>query len=170
MGININIYNAILFNVAWLLCVLGGNKVAVITSVVALVIHLRYIGGDMREIKLFLQVVLLGFFVDSLFIYSDVLVGPNAFTFPPVWLLSLWLVFATTLNHCLSWFQQHLFLAFIVGAVAGPMSYLAGTKMTEFDMGTPAFQSILIVSVAWSLLFPICLLLAKSYDRKTRFG
>ena len=41
MGININIYNAVLFYLAWLLCVTGGNYFAIVTCIVALAIHLR---------------------------------------------------------------------------------------------------------------------------------
>lgn len=166
MGININIYNAMLFHFAWLLCVIGGDTVAIVTSFIVLAIHLRYVSGNLRELTLLLQVMLLGLVVDSLFIIAGVLTGAELLFLPPLWLIALWLVFATTLNHCLRWFQQHLPLAILVGAVAGPLSYWAGTRMSDFALGSPTVRSIIIVSLVWALIFPLCLMLAKRYEKK----
>jgi hypothetical protein len=165
MGININIYNAVLFYVAWLLCVTGGNYFAIVTCIVALAIHLRFISGEVSELLLIIQVALLGILVDTLFIVTGVMTGEGVATFPPLWLMSLWLIFATTLNHCLRWFQNQMPLAVIVGAVAGPLSYLAGTRMTAVEFGEPASHSMVILGLGWAIIFPVCLHLAKRYDK-----
>ncbi len=166
MGININIYNGVLFYIAWLLCVTGGDKVAIVTSALVIAIHLRYISGDYRELGLLFQVAILGFVVDALFILGGVMTGVELAFLPPLWLIALWLVFATTLNHCLRWFQGRLALAALVGAVAGPLSYMAGIRMSSVELGSPELRSVVVLAVVWAAVFPICLILARRFAQR----
>lgn len=168
MNVNSKIYNALLFNIAWLLCVKFGDAVAVITCIVVLVLHFRFITTNSKESLMLIQVLVLGVFVDGLLIATGVLIDDaGSLTlqlFAPIWMMALWLLFATTLNHCFVWLQSRLLTASLLGAVAGPLSYWVGTNLSSLNLAMPLIQSLFIVGLIWALVFPLCLLLAKRYN------
>ncbi len=165
-----NIGNALLFNVAWLCCVLGGDIVAVSSAAAVLFVHVRYIGGDWREILLILQILVLGFFVDSILMRSDVLLAPASVSMPPIWLMCLWVIFATTLNHSMRWFHSHFVIAMLLGGCMVPLSYYAGTRFTDFSLADPVFVSMAIIGSVWALVFPLCLWLAQRFEERFHIG
>ncbi len=155
------IYNAVAFNLAWLVCVLGGSVIAVPVSVLVIVIHLKFFSGNLRELYFIIAVLLFGVVVDSGLIRSGLLIAPDNSLWPPLWLMSLWALFATTLNHSLKWFQTHLPSAILVGGVAGALTYLAGTRLTGFALKSPQLLTLLLMFLVWCVVFPICLLVAR---------
>lgn len=157
------IYNAVVFNASWLACVLGGSWVAVPVAVVVITVHLYFFSDDNKsEAGLIFVVLLLGVVVDSLFIRSGILISPDGGLWPPLWLICLWGLFATTLNHSLKWFQTRTIVSVILGGVAGALTYLAGTRLTDFALREPALLSLAVMFLAWCLVFPFCLLLARN--------
>lgn len=156
-----NFVNVVMFNGAWLCCVLGGNQIAIATALTVVMLHLRFIADDWREVLLVIQVVVLGFFVDSMLIRSGVIVLSNDVLIPPVWLICLWIVFSTLLNHSLRWLQSQLFIAVLLGGLMAPFSYYAGIRLTNVSLAEPEAWSLGFVAVAWAVAFPMCLWLAQ---------
>lgn len=166
-----SLYNAIVFNLAWLACVLGGSKVALPVALVVIAIHLYFFATDKTEIALIAVVLLLGVVVDSVLIRSGLLVPPDGSLWPPLWLICLWGLFATTLNHSMKWFQSHTLFAMVVGGIAGALTYLAGTRLTDFALKGPQSLTLAIMFVLWGAVFPFCLLLARNLPaRNLRAG
>jgi len=155
------VYNALVFNISWLVCVLGGSLVALPAAVLVIAIHLRFFSGNRSEILLIMLVLLLGVVVDSFFIRSGLLVAPDGSLWPPLWLVCLWGLFATTLNHSLKWFQSYLGIAVVVGGIAGSTTYFAGTRLTDFMLREPQPLSLAVMFVVWCAVFPFCLLISK---------
>ena len=168
MGININIYNGFLFQIAWFACVLGGTPVALLAAPLAIWLHLRYVSGDYRELALLFQVGLLGLFVDTGLIYLGVLTGPGVSLLPPPWLTLLWPLFATTLCYCMEWFQKRPWAAVPAGAFAGPTSYFAGVQLSDISFGLPLVTSLAIIALVWAAVFPLCLWMAVRYEQGGR--
>ena len=157
-----NIYNALSFNVAWLVCVLGGSMVALAATIVVIAIHMVFVSKKPPELALIAVVILLGVVVDSLFIRSGLLVSPDGGLWPPLWLVCLWGLFSTMLNHSLKWFQTHLAMAAVVGGVSGTLSYLGGTRLSDFTLREPQFLPLVVMFVVWFCVFPFCLKLAST--------
>ncbi|MGB5326439.1 MAG: DUF2878 domain-containing protein [Pseudomonadales bacterium] len=155
-----NIANALLFNAVWLLCVLGGNVVALFSTLALLLAHFRFVSSDWRELVLALQALVIGFFVDAMMLQSGVLIAPDASVMPPAWLLCLWVAFSTTLNHSMAWLQNRLLLSVLVGALLVPLSYYAGTRLTDFALAEPLWRSIAMVGASWALVLPLLAWLA----------
>jgi len=78
-----------------------------------------------------------------------------------VWLICLWIVFSTLLNHSLRWLQSQLFIAVLLGALMAPFSYYAGIRLTNVSLAEPEAWSLGFVAVAWAVAFPMCLWLAQ---------
>ena len=66
----------------------------------------------------------------------------------------MWLGFAATVNHSLSWLQNNWILALCLGAVSGPLSYVAGMKFNAILFDLSIF-SILILACVWGGIVPL---------------
>ncbi|QXH72196.1 MULTISPECIES: DUF2878 domain-containing protein [Pseudomonas] len=155
------IANAVLFQLGWLACVLGGNSLWLLLALAALVIHLRWISSWAAEGRLILCIVIVGTAVDSVLRYLDVFRFADASPLIPLWLMLLWALLATTLRHCLAWSARPWWLASALGAVGGALSYYAGGRLAgvQFPYGEAA--TLIVIGLLWAGLFPLLHLMAR---------
>ena len=147
--------NLVLFQVGWFVCVVGGDIYAVAFTLIALFIHNWLVLSDPAEWKLIGVVVVVGCLWDLLMVQAGVIhFGDPTLLGIPVWLVCLWLLFATTFMHALFWMSRHLPLAMVFAALMGPASYWLGSNLTNAEFGPPLLTSLLFMSVGWALLFP----------------
>ncbi|MBU3071634.1 DUF2878 domain-containing protein [Aestuariicella sp. G3-2] len=162
------LFNGVLFQAGWFAAVLGGNAWAVFALLLVLIVHSRWWVASPKEWWLILAVSLLGIGVDGFWFASGILVtdgqsltgAPGIWYLPP-WLGCIWLMFSMTLCHVFAWLHGRYILAAVLGGVAGPMSYLAGAKLSGLSLGLPLWQSFLTIGVAWGLLMPLFIGLAQ---------
>lgn len=149
------ILNLAIFQVGWLVCVVGGNTYALIYTPLALTFHHWFVMERTSEWRIVALVVATGCLWDALMTSSGIINYSNAdFIGLPIWLICLWLLFATTFHHSLRWLANHLWLAAIFAALFGPFSYWAGSQLSTADIGLPIISSLLIIAAGWGLLFP----------------
>lgn len=162
------ILNFVLFQAGWFACVLGGahgmTVVAVAAAGAVIGVSLWWFSADrMSDVRLFLAVALIGFCVDTLNLFFGVfaLIGDPRFPhLCPLWLVALWAMFGTTLRGSLSWLAGRYVLAALLGAVAGPLSYLGGAKLGAVTLPpNPAF-SLAALAVGWAVMMPLLVWLA----------
>jgi len=156
-----NIANALMFQLAWFVCVQGRSDWALVATLLALILHWRFAVTNPREWKLWLAVLLLGFCVDTALIAVGVLHFPHADLMPPPWLLCIWIMFASTLLHSLAFLQRSLLLSACLGAVGGPLAYYAGTRFGTARLGGSEWIALVVLAACWSLIMPLLMLLAK---------
>jgi hypothetical protein len=166
------ILNVVLFQVGWFACALSAAAAkAWIGLAIALAIILWHlVAGPARrgEWLLILSAALLGMTIDTalmrfgwLGFHSGVLVEG----FSPHWMIALWMLFAATLHHSLGWLQRRLVLAGLLGAIAGPLSYWAGTKLGALSISSPD-SGLVAIGVAWALALPLLVHLAGFTERR----
>jgi hypothetical protein len=161
-----NFYNIVAYQIVWFACVLGAAQdVAWLGTVVALralAAHLWFIEDRHAELTLMAAAAVVGLIVDTALIRWHVIsfnAGLLSAGFPPHWMLSLWLVFATTLNHSLRWLARRPALAAICGGIGGPLAYYAGMRLGALQIQlTPA--ALLTIGAAWALAMAALALLA----------
>ena len=147
--------NAVLFQCGWFACVLGGDSRWVLIGIAALGAHLLWISSWAREGRVILAVTTLGTLVDT------ALRGLGVFEFNtpgpliPLWLILLWALLATTLRHCLAWSAQPWWLASLLGAVGGPLSYYAGSQLAGVSFGYGTLPTLIGLALLWAMLFPL---------------
>lgn len=157
------------FQAGWFACVLGAANgqpwvgLAVVGLVV--VMHLVMAERPGQEARLMVLALLTGLVVDSLLVASGWLryASPMPAGLAPFWILAMWALFATTLNVSMSWLKGKAGLAVLLGAVFGPLSYMAGQRLgalefIDFRAGT------LALAVAWALAMPLLMLAAARFD------
>lgn len=147
--------NALVFQLGWFACVLGGSTPWLIFVMALIAFHLLYM-SDEQEGRFLLMVAALGSVIDSLLMQSGWLAFPGweAQWIPP-WLMILWLMFATLLRHALSWFQGRWLLAMCLGGLGGSSSYLAGAALGAASLPQGTWPSFVVFALIWALLFPL---------------
>lgn len=147
--------NAVLFQIGWLTCVLGGDSLWLLLALAVLVIHLRWISSWAVEGRLILGVVIVGTAVDSVLRAAGVFEFQDQSPLIPLWLMLLWALLATTLRHCLAWSAKPWWLASGLGAIGGALSYYGGGRLAgvQFPYGDSA--TLIGLGLLWALLFPL---------------
>jgi hypothetical protein len=162
--------NFITFQLGWFACVLGAaNGMPWIGPAVCLPIlalHLAWAARPLAEINLMAAALVFGLLLDSFLVVTGWLVYPNGILLAgmaPYWILTMWVLFASTLNVSMRWLRGKYLMASIFGAVGGPMSYVAGAKLgaVEFGQAQPA---LIALAVGWALAMPALLRLARQFD------
>jgi hypothetical protein len=162
--------NILIYQVAWIVCILGGANgmplLGVVVVALAVAYHL-YRAGDARpEMVLIGCAALIGAVWDSLLVASGWLVYPSGTLVEgtaPYWIVALWIVFATTLNVSLRWFKQHLVIAALFGAAGGPLAYYAGARLGGVTF-TDTTLALTALGIGWTVLMPSMMLLAQRYN------
>ena len=149
------IANAVLFQLSWFACVLGGTSIWLVVPVVALLVHFFWISSWAAEGKLVVSVMLAGAALDSFLLQLGVLQFAGQETLVPPWLALLWALLATTLNHCLSWTARPIWRAALLGAIGGPLSYLAGARLAEVGLPLGQLNTVLLLGGIWALVMPV---------------
>ena len=147
--------NLALFQIGWLVCVIGGNLYAVAFTLVALLLHNWLVLSSRTEWKLIAAVVVVGCLWDMTMANTGVISYADANLLGiPIWLICLWLLFATTFMHGLLWMQRYLWLAVIFAGLLGPASYWFGSQLADASFGLPLATSLAIMAAGWAVLFP----------------
>jgi len=158
------IFNIFGFQVSWWICVLGVKYgwpyLGPTMMAIYLLIHLYYFRVNQSEIIFIILVGFIGTIVDTIFLQSSLIIyyGLTVSYIAPIWIIAMWLGFAATMNHSFSWVNGKWLIAFIIGAIFGPLSYIAGIKFDALFFQETIF-SILILAIVWGLIVPLLFLL-----------
>ncbi|WP_122448552.1 DUF2878 domain-containing protein [Pseudomonas viridiflava] len=147
--------NALLFQIGWFACVLGGNSYWLLIAVGVLVVHFAWVSSWATEGKLIVSVTLVGVVLDSLLMVLGVFDFETGDYLLPLWLALLWAVMGTTLNHCLAWTAKPIWRAAVLGAIGGPMSYYAGSQLAQVHLPLGFWPSMVLLGLVWAGVFPL---------------
>ena len=162
--------NFLAFQAGWFSCVLGAaNGAPWLGPIVVLLIVGWHLGKARRpggEAILLGLAFLTGLLFDSLLLASGWLSYPNGEWIPglaPYWIVMMWPLFATTLNRSMRFLRDRMVLAMLLGAVGGPLSYLAGERLGAVSLLNPQ-AAVAALGVAWGLFTPLLMIAAARLD------
>ena len=81
----------------------------------------------------------------------------------PYWIITMWMLFATTLNVSLRWLRGREALAVVFGLVGGPLTYLAGQKLGGITLVNET-AALVALAIGWAVIMPILLRLSAIFD------
>lgn len=158
------VVNFLAFQANWFACVLGAAQglpwLGPLTTVLLAAHYVHAAARRRRALALLGLVLLLGLFVDSSLVlgerlvFSEVTEGPWPPLAPP-WILALWVALATTIDSSMSWIQGRLGLAILLGALSGPLAYLAGERLGAVELGRPLWLTLLVLALTWAAALPV---------------
>lgn len=154
--------NAVLFQICWFTCVLGGARGTSIWGVLAVAALgaetlLRRPGSDLLLVGLLVPV---GFVLDSLWIHFGVLDYGAALA--PPWIVLLWAAVALTVNHSLAFLKPRPLLGGLLAGSCAPLSYLMGARLGAVTVPDPWLLAS--VGVVWFALFTVLFAGARAWD------
>lgn len=155
-------FNSGFFYLGWILTIKfaldGDYWLGPFINLLIIVLHLASIKQRAFEMALILTLPLFGsFLLDGALVISGVLHYSGGGDWSaPLWVISLWGLFATSINHSLSWVGKKLWLAVGTGAIGGTLSYLAAIKVGVAQFLVPEWTGIACLAVAWGVVMPLC--------------
>lgn len=167
MGMLVNIAA---FKIGWLSSVVGGAHgmpwLGPLAALIVLSIHFYAADRPSREIALVVCAAVLGAVFDSGLLaagwvsYSSGLISDHI---APYWIITMWMLFATTLNVSLRWMRERPLLASVFGLFGGPLAYIAGQKLGGITLVDEA-AALTALGVGWAVIMPLLLWLSKTFD------
>jgi hypothetical protein len=162
----LNIRNLVLFKLGWVACVMlaaAGQPVMATLAVAAVVaVHLAAVPVKSKESILLVSAALIGMTWESLLVRFGIVGYPgyaDTAGLAPYWIVAMWVLFATTINHGLRWIKRSWVVASGAGLIGGPLAFFSGAQLgaVEFSNTPLALASI---AVGWAVLLPILALVA----------
>lgn len=166
------IANALFFQGAWLVNVMDLGLLSLLTSAFVVGVHLLMVwhffgfSAVARESAWLMLATGIGLLVEFLLLYFGILLHEqraDAILGVPLWLLFLWLLFATTFRFSLFFLQKHTILAAALGAFAA-LSYWAGAALNAGSkLAEPQSFALLCIAMVWALVLPALVIIYRRY-------
>lgn len=153
------ILNLVLYQAGWFACVLGaahGHPIAGAALAFALTaVHVALSRDRFAELRLVLGAGLAGLVIDSANMHVGILRFEPSQTLlggllAPLWIVALWMQFATLLRFSLSWMSGRPWLAATLGAIGGPLAFVGGARLGAAALHPDLWPSIGTFAVVWA--------------------
>lgn len=162
------------YELVWLAAVLGAARGLAWPGVAAVGLFAAWRLSVSRyrqvELRLLAVTVLLALALEGLWVTAGFIVyaAPWPVATAPAWLIGLWLAFALTLVPLFGHLHSRPLLAGVLGAVGGPLAYLAGAKAHALQLPAPLWRGLLALAVGWGVVVPSLTSLAGRWLRRSR--
>ena len=164
------ILNIVVFQVAWLLSVIGGAHqmpwLGPVVALIALALHLRFARNPFEEVLLAVCCGLIGAGFDSILVATGwVTYKSGLFSdyFAPYWIITMWMLFAMTLNVSMRWLRGKTKLAALLGFYGGPASYIGGQALGGIVI-VNQFAALATLAIGWAVMMPVLMWLSENLD------
>lgn len=169
-----NVANFILFQAGWFACVSAAAQgrmwLGPLAVLAVVTVHLFLIARPTErrwELRYILVVGLVGMLADTGLGLLGAMRYPTSeavwsLALVPPWITALWVLFATLPHHSLGWLRTRPYLAAGLGALGGPLSYLAGTRLGAVAAGDQPLLTWGALSIEYALVTPLLLRLART--------
>ena len=158
--------NFLLYQTAWLACVMGTANghpmIGVGMAGLVVVLHLVLAHSAKSELAIIAVTGLIGGAWETLLVQQNWVhyLGGDSVTWPPAWIIALWLAFATTFNVSLRWLQGRHILAALLGLMGGPAAWFAGARLGALELPNP-IVALTAIGTGWAILMPLLLFIAQ---------
>ena len=71
----------------------------------------------------------------------------------------MWVLFATTINHGLSWVKRNWMVSAVAGLAGGPMAFYAGSGLGAITFSDPII-ALAVIGLGWGVLLPLVVLVS----------
>ena len=162
--------NIAAFKLGWLSSVVGGAQqlpwLGPLVVLIAIAIHLARAHRPASELLLIISCGLIGAFFDSALVAAGWVTFPSGMVsdaLAPYWIVTMWMLFATTINMSMRWMRGRNWLAAMFGFVGGPMAYYAGHKIGGIQF-VDQVAALTMLAVGWAVIMPILMRLGEFLD------
>lgn len=159
-----SIQNLAFFKVGWVACIMfaaAGKPVLSLLSVaIVAAIHLVRVAVPAKEAFFLLCAGLIGFAWESIVVNTGLLQYSGAAEsarLAPAWIVAMWILFGTVINHGMSWLKRNWMIAALSGLIGGPLAFYSGSAMNAVQFSDTA-AALALLGLGWAVLLPtLCL-------------
>lgn len=146
------------FKVSWLCIVFGAVWSMEWLGLLAIIAFTAYEVVVRQRHTLLLPAIMvgvLGYAVDNAYVAANILsFSDPGFAPAPYWMALLWVNFALIVEHGLSFLKGRPFVAAALGAIGGPMAYMAGVRLGLIEFVAPASVALGFIAATWAVAMP----------------
>jgi len=164
------ILNFVFFQIGWFATVLGAANgmpwAGPLVTAAIVAIHLFAVQRPRAELTLILISGLIGAVLDSLLVVLGLVAYPAGMVIDnmaPYWIVTMWMLFATTLNLSLAWLKPHKLIGTAFGLIGGPLAYYTGAKLGGIEL-LDFNGAMIALALVWGSVVPLLLVLAERFD------
>ncbi len=158
------------FKLGWLSSVVGGAQqlpwLGPVVVFVAVALHLARAQRPRSELMLILSCGLIGAVFDSILVAAGWVTFPSGMfsdVMAPYWIVTMWMLFGTTINLSMRWMRGRPLLASAFGFLGGPLAYLAGHKIGGIQfVDQPA--ALAMLAIGWAVMMPLLVRIGERLD------
>lgn len=170
-----SVVNYALYQIGWLACVMGAARsqpeVGTLSAISLLLVHLSLASEVKRELRLIAAFGLFGAALDTLHSCLGVLQfvsGHWMGCVAPLWIIVMWMQFATLFRYCLRWVLRRYMLGALLGALGGPLAFWAGERLGAISFMPHTWVSLAVLAINWAIALPFLMWLAAGNDPSNR--
>lgn len=151
-----NIINFLALQINWFAAIYGAAKGVIWPCVVITALFAAWQLNNKRrhptDTRLVLWAILIGLILDSIWQLMGLVQYASSPFAPitPIWLLMLWITFALTFNHSLSWLKPKAPHAALLGLIFSPLSYWGGSRLGGMVYLENIWLVSAILGIAWA--------------------
>ena len=158
--------NLVLFKAGWVACVaLAARDLPALSTLavgVVVLIHLFAVAVPVKEAVFLLAAAVIGLVWESLLLSTGLIQYLESSQYggwAPHWIVAMWVLFATTINHGLSWVKRNWMMSAVAGLLGGPLAFYAGSGMGAVTFPNPA-MALAVIGMGWAVLLPLVVLVS----------
>ncbi|MEM7229807.1 MAG: DUF2878 domain-containing protein [Planctomycetota bacterium] len=156
------------YQLCWLACCLGAGRGLVwlgpVCVAVLTVLHLWFVARDRtREAIMLAVAAVFGYLVDSGIVLTGFLDFPDQARLggpSTIWMVALWVAFATTLHGFFGFLRNRYVLAGVIGLLTGGPAYYIGSRIDAVTLPRGDLIGTVVVSLVWLVALPALVWLA----------
>ena len=159
------IKNLAFFKIGWVACVMfaaaGKPGLATLSVAAVVAVHLAGVKAPSKEALLLAAAALVGLGWESFMVWTGLVQYPGheSAVLAPYWIVAMWVLFATTINHGLRWAKRHGWVAALAGLLGGPMAFFGGMNLGAVEFSHTA-AALTLIGLGWAALLPLLILIA----------
>jgi len=150
-----NLINAVLFQLGWFVCVLFGNFWAALFTGLTLLGHFAYSNRRREDLIALLLAICIGLLHDSILLGLGQIEFKDSVFISPLWVICVWALLGINLTHSLRWVYERPLIGGALGALCGPISYMAGAELSSAEWGRPLPEVIPVMVTMWLFVLPV---------------
>ncbi len=159
-----------IFQLGWWVCVLGAAKnfplAGPLYVAAAVALHLSMMRSLASECLLLASAAIIGFAADTVLAYTGLIGFHDSNVLSPLWMIGLWILFASVLRTSCSWLLGHGVLGAVLGAISGPIAYYGGVTLGALTFPHGLSAGLIAVTLEWAIALPILITIAGTIDRR----
>jgi hypothetical protein len=162
--------NFVLFQCAWFIAVIGAAHDLAWLGVSAIALVCAWHCAISMRAKPELLLILFAMLIGA--VWESALVGAGLMHYThgtlidglaPPWIVGMWALLAITLNVTMRWLKRRWLVAAVMGAIAGPLSFMGGARLGAATF-TGGIHTTIALAIGWACLMPLMMWLSDRHD------